>query len=35
MFMSEKYVYLEDLLQLYLFPTQGCQLKNYTSIFYN
>jgi len=35
MFMFEKCIYLEDLLQLYLFPLQGCQLENYTSIFYN
>lgn len=33
--MCEKYVYLEDLLQFYLFPLQGCQLENYTSIFSN
>lgn len=33
--MSEKYAYLEDLLQLYWLPLQGCQLENYTSIFYN
>lgn len=31
--MSEKDVYLEDLLQPWWFPLQGCQMEDYTSNF--